>query len=310
MATLTSNNLPRAEIIDLSPFFPLVSPQATPLTSLLMSKKKATKMKGLYLTKMVEGDKDTTYTGNRAEGADFVDGKATNKKLMKNIAEIYWDKVKVSKTITDGFGRDGKKQLMQEATIKMSKIKGDFETSMLNAGVMSETDPRKMAGLSTFAGKKVDLKNQPLTVDGVEDAALDLFNNDLMNDNTFLVINPKDLTTLKKSYVKKPSGDDNTQTIMLTGERTVGVKVQKIMTQYGEVNILMNAKVKKGTAFLINLGSIELGELREPRLEKDTANAGDYEAFTAVMEVSFVADPKGIIQFTNIGDVLPAKLGA
>ena len=306
MATTTTKDYKQqVNVVDLSPYFPLIAAQNNPLLTLLTARKGPQKIKSLYMYKTVGNGEDTDYSGKKAEGADATEFKASQRTRVKNICEIFSENVKVSDTITDGLGINGQQYLLDEAKIKLAKIKKDFEFAMLNSGAAVEEDPRQLAGLSTFAGKTIDLGKKALTVEALEEASIEFYNKGFMDNDVYLIINAKDATKLKKAYLKAGEEEKTTVTIN-TGAQNIGIRVNKIVNSFGDINLVYTPNLKEGTAYLVNLKAFDLGYLRAPQVKK-LGKDGDNTAFSAVMEATYIANPAGVIQFKNLGATMPSK---
>ncbi len=293
--------------IDLSSFFPIISPQNNPLISLLSSKKEPKKLKSLYMYKMVDKQEDSIFTGGRTEGMDYTGSSAPKYEGVKNICEIFADTISISGTLVDGFDESGQSLLYAESMKKMAKLKKDFEKNILSIREMTEEGRRNLAGLGSFVKEPIDLKGGPLSPEIIEKAAKTLFDKGFMSDEVYLVVNSADAINLKDSYIKAKNGE-NTKVNINTGDKTIGIQITKVLTMFGEINILYTPNINAGRAYLLNLDCLELGFLRKPQIKK-LGKTGDNTTFLVIMEGTFIANPSGVVRFTNIGDKLPANLG-
>lgn len=77
----------------------------------------------------------------------------------------------------------------------------------------------------------------------------------------------------------------STKVEAMAGNNSLGILVQKIETDFGIVNIVLNRHMPTGTIMGVDLSMVEIGELR-PAFYEDLAKTGDYKKGHIIQESS------------------------
>jgi hypothetical protein len=234
----------------------------------------------------VEPAKDITVTwrerelnANRGtlilEGAEAGEAIKSARGSLNNVCQIIEKVTKVSGTaraispkgIGDAFDAEVKDRLIE--------TKRDLEWYFLNGTKTLESDntPRQMAGLVNLvnANNVIDTKGA-LTEDHFLDALQKMWEKGAQGEYYALVG-----ATQKRALNALAKAGNNVRWMMDNGSVTnaYGIGVSKIVTDFGEVNLVLDRYMADNTILTLDLDEVKIAELR-PTFYEDLPKAGDY----------------------------------
>lgn len=278
-----STNFTNAEQISLAQEIAKIGVQATPFTSLLMSKgvEKATSTIHTWREKSLSHDEDITA----AEGADTTEFQATARRELNNVLEIFKKGASISGTaqaMANG-------QLAQEVSDRLLELKVNMERKLINGQKDdgSVTGIRKMSGLIQFA----DPSNAvPVTGDVTEETikniARKLWEQDLAEGAIYAFVNADIKEQIDAIYKDRYNYNHVTTNF--------GALVDTVNTNYGVVNFVLSKHVPADKIVAFNDNYVDLAYLREPHFEPLAKN-GDSTRGQVIAEATLkIASPKGV----------------
>ena len=283
----TSTNFTAAEKVALSDVFAKIGTQATPFTSLLLSKgnvEKTTSTIHTWLEKTLDTTEDITF----AEGSETDVYQATARKEMNNVLQILKKAAKISGT-AQAMGRGD--QFSEEINDRLTELKIQLEKILIN-GVRndgSDGQPRKMDGLFAFAEHKVTGTGEAV----IKQSARALWDSNL--DETgelYLFVNADQKEEIDQIY------KDAYHYVAKT--TSFGCLVSEIATNYGNVNIVVSKHIPEGKMVMFNANYVDLVALREVAFEPLAKN-GDNLKGHLVGEYSLRVGTKKAIAEITVG---------
>ena len=284
----TSKNFTPAESISLSQELALIGVQATPLTSLLLSKGNVEKAMATVYT-WREKTLDTTGDISAVEGAETTVFQESVRRELSNILQIFKKAVSISGTAEAM--QNGR--LSEEVADRLLELKINLEKTLIN-GLKDDgsvTGIRKMSGLVEFADSTnavVGEKGQIMTL--VKNALSKLWNNDLAEGQQYALVNAE----LKEAI----DGEFQGQYSYIHKTTDFGLVVETIQTNYGQLNLVLSKHVPADKVIIFNDSYVDLVGLREAHFEP-LAKTGDNTKGQVVGEYSIkVGSPKAVAVVT------------
>lgn len=294
---INNTDLTRQTLIDLAKEFVTTNAVVTPLSSLLYSKSKNYNYnKDIVVRKKIK-TLSNVASGARKEGQDAPADEKSTFAWIENNMEIFSKATSVSGTVGAISGSD-KVALAKEINDRLIELKGDIENSFIN-GVKKAEDGvsgRRMNGLinQVHADNVVDCTSSALTEAKILDALQKIFDAGMANGELYLVCN----ATTKRKINEIYKDQEKAVIPLVAGDGNVGIVVQKIFTDFGVVNILMDSYVPVGNILIFNLDLVDVPELRTPTFEA-LAKTGDSEKGQVVAECSILTAPKSMAKIIN-----------
>lgn len=289
MASVDTKTNLAGEVIDLSTEIAVVSPSDTPLYTILASRGKIVPASDITVTwreKALNSSRGTVL-----EGAEAGNAIKSTRTLLSNYCQIMEKVTSVSGTeralALKGIGDI----LNSEVTDRLIEAKRDCEWYFLQGTKTAENGatPRQMAGL-------INLVNPANVIDlaaaGRNANVGKLLEADILDHlqsiwasgsqgEYFMFVNSK----AKRAINEILKTSTTTRQVIEAGGNTLGITVNKIETDFGTVNIVLDRYMPAGTILTVDIDSVEIAELR-PAFYADLAKTGDYSKGHVVVENS------------------------
>lgn len=280
----TSQNFTATEQISLSQEIAEIGKQATPLTSLLMSKgnvEQALSTIYNWREKTLDNTEDITF----AEGSVTDTFQASIRKEYNNVLQIFKKAVEISGTSE----RMANGQLSQEVADRLLELKIQLEKTLINGKKDdgSVSGIRKMSGLLEFADVTNAVEGTiDKTVDLVKQSARKLWDKDLAEGTLYVLIGADAKEQVDNFYKDSYSYQHVTTNF--------GILVDSVNSNYGQLNFLLSKHVPSNKIVVFNDAYVDLVTLREATAEP-LAKVGDSSRMQIVGEYSVkIGSPKGI----------------
>lgn len=262
------------EVVDLSEEIKLVSPTDTPLTTMLMSRGQVVPAKDITVT-WREKELNSQRGTLRLEGAEAGDVLTSQRGTLDNVCQIIEKVTQVSGTaralnpvgIGDVFD--------SEVSDRLIETKRDMEWYFLNGAKALESGatPRQMNGLVNLvnANNVVQTKGD-LTEDHFLEALQKMWDHGAQGEY-FAFVN----ANVKRAINNLAKNGANVRFMGDQGsmQNVLGIGVQKIVTDFGEISLVLDRYADTKTILTVDLGEVQIAELRGTFYE-DLPKAGDY----------------------------------
>ena len=280
-----STNFTNVELVNLSKEIAVIGVQATPLTSLLLSKgfEKATSTIYTWREKTLSHEEDITV----AEGSETTVFTESARRELNNALEIFKKGVSVS----------GTAQAMQNAVFaqevsdRLLELKVNMEKKFIN-GVKddgSTSGKRQMAGLIAFADASNAVTGS-MSEALVKQAMRKLWEQNLAEGNYYALVNADVKEAIDNIYANRYSYQHKTNDF--------GLIVDSIETNYGTLNLILSKHVPADKMIVFNDAYVRPVFLREPIFEP-LAKTGDNVKGHVIAEATLkVASPKAVAVVT------------
>lgn len=284
MSMVTSNGFVNSIGKDFSPLFAVINPTNTATLTQIIEAKGVIGANNTLIQKTLKELSKTGTSGGKTEGAEAGAAEKSNKTTVKNAMEIFAKVAKVSgtaKAMNSAVYDD-------EVHDRIAEVKEDINTNVLN-GTYSETDPRKMKGLTKFA------KNTVPVADKLTEEELDLAIQKLVTKTDVrLAVNPADIFAVQHNLI----GDR--ATIMLAqGATAAGICIYNYMSPQGiNIKLYTEPALEAGHYFLYDMDKVEYHELRPVHVE-ELAKDGDYDRANVIAEVSAIINPDSAVNLVK-----------
>lgn len=273
------------ELIDLSEEIALVNPTDTPLYTMIAGAGKIVKANDITVT-WREKELNQTRGQLILEGAEAGTPINSTRTMFSNVCQIMEKVVSVSGTVralaVQGIGDE----FNAEVNDRLIELKRDIEWYVINGTKTLESGatPRQMGGLLNMLSNVEDLNTKAVEVQDT------LEEDDILN-------------AMQKMWAKGCGGEfyafmgasekrivnnllkSNTSTRLIaeTGDNVYGVKVAKIDTDFGTLNLVLDRHMPSETIMILDMEMVEMAELR-PTFYEDLAKTGDYSKGHVVVE--------------------------
>lgn len=231
----------------------------------------------------------------RLEGADATFGHIVDIIAPYNYTSILQAGLNISGTMQKisqhGIADEYEYQSLKQIPYLLTRLEAMMFHGVRNAG--SATSPRSMGGLANFITTNSVSVGGAITKEKIDDAMEKAYQNGGQPD--LLVLNPGVARDLKDDV-------DNSNFVRLGYENTqVGMQpIQRVSTQYGQVQIVMSRWCPVSTAFVLQSGKVGLYDFRQFEW-KELAMVGDSKRGEVVGEFSMlVANEKAHVKLTGI----------
>lgn len=283
-----STNFTQSELVNLSKEIAVVGVQATPLTSLLLSKgaEKATSTIYTWREKTLSHDEDISAV----EGEDTTKFTESGRRELNNVLEIFKKGVSVSGTAIAMQSN----QFASEINDRLLELKINLEKKLIT-GVKddgSKSGKRKMAGLIEFADPENEVKAVAITEDEIKQVMRNLWNQDLAEGQYYALVNADIKERIDEIYKDRYSYQHVTNDF--------GLVVDSITTNYGTLNLILSKHVPPSKMVVFNDAYLDLVYLREPAFEP-LAKTGDSVKGQVIAEATLkVGSPKAVAVVTVV----------
>lgn len=227
-----------------------------------------------------------SYVSNsRLEGATTDYGQTTTLVNPYNYTQIFQDAVKVTRSQEKLLQHGISDELDYQRDKKVKELNRSLEKALIfqlnlrAAG--SASTPRRMGSLATFITTSGNYRTTTTTIQkaDVDNTMLACFQDG--GNPRLLMANPSTLLNLRNLI------DSSSFVKVSQDERSIGMRIERVVTQYGELELLPNRWLDAHYAFLLDPDFIGVYEY-DPWSEEDLGKVGDYRAREIVGEFSLV----------------------
>lgn len=261
------------EVVDLKEEIALVSPTDTPLTTLLMGSGKVVPAKDITVTwreRKLNEERGTL----KVEGAEAGAVIKSSRETLSNVCQIIEKVTQVSGTAEAlnplGIGSS----FNAEVADRLIETKRDLEWYFLNGtkSLESGATPRQMAGLVNLVNAaNVKDATAGLTETLMLDAMQSMWDHGSQGEY-FTFVN----AAVKRSINEMLKTTGNVRISHTEGlNQTMGITVQKIESDFGILNLVLDRHMDANTMLIVDLDQVEIAELRGTFFET-LPKAGDY----------------------------------
>lgn len=278
-----TDGLLKGEVLDLKDEIALLSPTDTPLTTLLMGKGKVVPATDITVT-WREKELNDTRGNPRLEGAEAGDVLTSTRELKSNICQILEKVTAVSGTLgaldVKGVGDEFNAEIQD----RLIELKRDMEYYFIQ-GTKSTTegvDGREMDGLLNMVGNVIDAGDNTEVGELNEDNIIDLLQmiwETGAQGEMYAFVNAGEKRIINNLLVTNP----NSRVIVEAGANEMGIIVDKVITDFGDLNLVLNRHMPTGQLLAVDLDLVEIAELRTAFYE-DLAKTGDFQKGHIVAE--------------------------
>jgi len=262
------------EVVDLTEEIKLVSPTDTPLTTLLMSRGQVVPANDITVT-WREKELNTTRGTLKLEGAEAGNVITSTRGSLNNICQIMEKVTQVSGTARSLNPKGIGDVFDSEVNDRLIETKRDMEWYFINGTKTQEADstPRQMAGLINLVNANNVISTAgALTEDHFLNALQKMWEKGAQGEY-FGFVN----ATQKRAINALAKNGSNVRFMGDNGSITnvMGIGVSKIVTDFGEINLVLDRYMDANTILTLDLNEVEIAELRGTFYE-DLPKAGDY----------------------------------
>lgn len=282
----TSKNFTNGESISLSKEIALIGAESTPLTTLLMGGGKieqATSTVHSWREKTLDATADISVP----EGSETEVFTKSARKELSNVMEIFKKATALSGTAQ----AMNNVQFTEEIADRLVELKMNMEAKLIN-GVFKDGSAspfvRQMKGLIPFVEtkNKLTFADTDPADDIVKGLARTLWNNKLVGGKYIALVNADLKEKIDQVY------ESNSRYIQPTN--TYGVVANTILTNYGNVDLVLSQHVPSDKVVMFNDNYLKLAFLRQPTFEP-LAKTGDNVKGHVLTEATLkVASPQAV----------------
>ena len=249
------------EVVDLTEEIKLVSPTDTPLTTLLMGRGQVVPANDITVTwreKELNSDRGTL----KLEGAEAGDVITSSRKTLSNVCQIIEKVTQVSGTARSLNPKGINDVFNSEVQDRLVETKRDMEWYFLNG----------TKALNLVASGNVVETKGALTEEHFLDALQKMWEHGAQGEY-FSFVN----ANVKRMINNLAKAGNNVRFLGDNGsmQNVLGIGVQKIVTDFGEISLVLDRYADTKTILTVDLGEVQIAELRGTFYE-DLPKAGDY----------------------------------
>ena len=262
------------EVVDLREEIALVSPTDTPLTTLLMGRGQVVPANDITVS-WREKELNTNRGTLKLEGAEAGEVITSTRGTLDNVCQIIEKVTQVSGTARSLNPKGIGDVFDAEVNDRLIETKRDLEWYFLNGTKTVESDntPRQMAGLMNLVNANNVIQTKgALTEDHILDALQKMWEKGAQGEY-FAFVN----ASQKRAINTLAKAGGNVRWVLDNGSvsNVMGVSVSKIVTDFGEVNLVLDRYMDNNGILTLDLDNVEIAELRGTFYE-DLPKAGDY----------------------------------
>lgn len=257
--------LQQGEVMDLSDVISLISPTDTPLLSILMAQGRYTQAYDVKVSWREEA-LDTARLNPSLEGAEAGTPYVSKRSLKTNNCQILSKVTAISGTMTALNPKGVGQELNRQVLLRLTEVKRDGEYYLLQGAKADEASstPRQMNGLLNL----VDSTNSINAANGLtEEIIIEAFKKmwdagAAGGSNVVAVMNATAKGLVNQIF-------KNTSTLVTNGgmNQVLGTSVSKIVTDYGEAEIILDRHMPANQILIVDLDQVEIAELRPAQAE-------------------------------------------
>jgi Family of unknown function (DUF5309) len=285
-----STNFTNAEQISLAKEIALIGVQATPLTSLLMSKGNVEKALSTVYT-WREKTLDSTDDISAVEGADTTEFFESARAELNNILEIFKKGAQISGTAI----AMKSSQLAEEVNDRLLECKIAMEKKFIN-GLKADGSvtpfKRQLSGLIEMADPSNAVSvTGAITEDKIKEVMRNLWNQDLA-EGTYYALVSADIKEDVDGIYKDRYNYNHVTT-------NFGLLVDSVSTNYGTVHFVLSKHVPADKMVVFNDSYLDLVYLREPHFEA-LSKTGDSVKGHVIAEATLKAGSKKAVAVVTV----------
>lgn len=268
MGAKKATDLLTGEVLDLSDVISLVSPTDTPILSLLMAQGKVVPAGDINVS-WREESLDEDRVNPTLEGAEASEAITTGRASITNTCQILSKVTAVTGTVealnVKGIGKELNRQVLH----RLTEIKRDGEYYALQGAKASESGStaRQMNGLLNLVGNTVDLTAESgdgkLTEDAINTAFKAMWDRGQAGGSNVIAV----CNASVKGFINKLFKDSSTLIANQGTNNILGTTVAKLVTDYGEAEIILDRHMPNDQLLIIDLDKCEIAELRAAQAE-------------------------------------------
>lgn len=287
----TSDNFTNAEQISLSQEIAIIGVQATPVTSLLMSKGNIEKALSTVYT-WREKTLDQTEDISALEGAETTVFHESARAELNNILEIFKKGASLSGTAI----AMKRNQLAEEVNDRLLELKINMEKKFIN-GLKADGSvtpfKRQLSGLIQFAdaSNAVTQAGGAVVEQTIKDVMRKLWDQDLAEGNYYALVSADIKEDIDAIYKDRYNYNHVTTNF--------GLLVDSVSTNYGTLNFVLSKHVPVDKMVVFNDAYIDLVYLREPAFEA-LAKSGDSVKGHVIAESSLKVGSKKAVAVVTV----------
>lgn len=294
-----SNGLLNGEVLDLREEIAVcTNADQTPIFNYLMNKgvSKATAVSVSWREEIL----DTTELNGALEGAIAGDSTETTRALVENNCMILTKVAEVSGTVEALNVKGVSSELKRSINQRLQELKINAERFILIGAKAQEegSTPRQMNGFINLVGVAVDATGG-LELSTFENALQQMWEKGGTGGNMVMFCKPAVKQLITEVYKARGT------TFIQEGVQALGLSVTSLITDYGNVSIVIHPQMADETALILNMDLCELTELRGAYAQ-DLAKEGDSDKVQLIWEGTVKLYNKyGGAKIIGIGAVAP-----
>lgn len=278
----TSKQLLNGEVLDLKDEIALVSPTDTPLISLIMAGGKTVPATSTKVEWREEALNDQRINPS-VEGSEKGETITSDRNSYSNNCQILKRDTGISGTLKSLNVKGVGDELERQIDHRLKEIKRDMEYYSIQGAKANESGSigRQMNGVLNLIANDntIDVLDETnFTKDSIESAFVKLWDRGASDGRIIALCN-----SAVKKKINTLLEESGQLTVNQGTDNVLGVVCQKIVTDYGEADIVLDRHMPSDTLLLLNLEYTELGELRTAQA-KDLGVTGDKEEVMVVWE--------------------------
>lgn len=283
MTMKKSTDFLTGEVIDLSTEIALVAPTDTPLYTMVAGRGQIVTAKDVTVTwreKELDGNRGTL----KLEGAEAGSPIKSSRTMFDNYCQILEKVVSVSGTARAIKANGVGDEFLNEINDRLIELKRDVEWFFLQGTKTAEdtgtSTPRQMDGIINLvnANNVVDAATTALTEDMILDMLQKIWEAGALGSYTCFMN-----ASEKRAFNNIFKNANNVRLLIDQTTNEFGVSVQRYDSDFGRIEVVLNRWMPSGTVLAVDLGFVEIAELR-PAFYEDLAKTGDYFQGHVVVE--------------------------
>ena len=303
MTMKKSTDMLAGELQDLKEEIILIQPKDTPLVSMLYSSGRVVKATDLTVS-WRERELNNTRSELKLEGSEAGAPIKSSRAMYSNICQILERNLSVSGTLDALKPYGVGDEYANELNDRLAELKIDMEYYFLNGAkaVESETTPRQMNGLYNMVANVVNKTGKgALLLSDLEDAMQMMWDRGC-NGDVYLFVNAGEKRVINK-FFHANGMIINSQVL----DNRIGIRVDTVETDFGVIHIVLDRHIPTGTVLGLDLGLVEVAELR-PVFHEKLAKTGDYDKGHILVENTIkLLNQYAGFKIIGIGADAPAK---
>lgn len=235
------------------------------------------------------------------EGAEYgKSGTDPKRKLLKNNCQIFKAVAEISGTAIalnpDGIDNHLEKRVEEKLIlIKRALNKAILEGTLQNEDTGS-SKPRKMNGLLNIIANTKDMESQPITSKTFSEVMRMLDEQGNGGTDRLCFVNA-DI----KEYIDKIFGDDSKNHLEIhAGNNTFGVLANTIVTNYGNVHVVLDHNMPENQMMIFDPGQVYLKVLRPFKIEAPVQDADSLKRVIIGEYSVMMKNPYSAVKVINV----------